>query len=77
MSISLDDDGPKEYIASTVVLQDSPLGPLPRNIMYNDVIIFPIPEEVTVLGYADDIALVTIHEECCTRKYGVEVAVYL
>ncbi|CAD7084849.1 unnamed protein product [Hermetia illucens] len=54
------DDGPKKYVVSAGIPQNSVLGPLLWNIMYNDVFKLPFSEEATVVGCADDIALVVI-----------------
>lgn len=62
-------EGPKEYIVQAVV----PQGPLLRNVMYIDVLMLPVPEETTTVGFPDDLAVVvatkhTEDVEVCTTK---------
>lgn len=67
------DEGVKYYHVSAGVPQGSVLGPLLWNIMYDGVLRLALPRGVKVIGFADDIAVVTvakhIHEvETATNK---------
>ena len=64
------DEGPKEYIVTAGVPQGSVLGPLLWNIMYNGVLALPVPEGTTIVGFADDLAVVV------AAKHPEDVEVY-
>lgn len=52
------DKGPKEHIITWSVLQDSVLGPLLCNVMYNRMLVLSVQEKTTVVSSADDLATV-------------------
>lgn len=51
------DEGTKEYNITSGVPQGSVLGPLLWNIMYNGVLELTLPDNVQIVGFADDIAI--------------------
>lgn len=63
-------DRPNEYIITAGVLQDSVLGPLLCNVMYNGMLLFPVADEATLVSFADDLAIVIV------AKFPEEVEVY-
>lgn len=55
------EDGTREYKISAGVPQGSVLGPFLWNVMYDGLLNMSLPSGAHLIGYADDIALVTIH----------------
>ncbi|XP_070132570.1 uncharacterized protein [Drosophila bipectinata] len=53
-------DGLKERVVSAGVPQGSVLGPLLWNTMYDGVLRLPMEEGTTIVGFADDIAIVVV-----------------
>lgn len=59
-----DDGKPMRFEMSCGVPQGSVLGPILWNVLYDDILRQKMPEGVTLIGYADDLALVvTAHTE--------------
>lgn len=46
----------KGYIPTASWPDGSVLGSLP-NVMYNEMFIFPVPDEATIVGFADELAM--------------------
>lgn len=51
------------YIVSAGVAQGSVLMALLWNIMYDGVLVLSVPEESTIVGFADDLAVVIIAKQ--------------
>ena len=58
--IYLTDEGKQEYIVTASVPRSSVLGPLLWNIMYDGVVRLRLPNGTTIVGFADDIAIVSV-----------------
>lgn len=56
------DRGMERYNITAGVPQGSVLGPLLWNIMYDGLLNLDLPKGATIIGYADDVALVISHE---------------
>lgn len=62
------DKGTKQYNVSGGVPQGSVLGPLLWNIMYDAVLRLRLPDNVKIVGFADDIALVCVAKQLSTAE---------
>lgn len=63
-------DGPKKYIVTADLPQDSVLGPLLWNAMYNGVLSLLMPKDITSIGFANDPAVVVV------AKHSEDVELY-
>ena len=59
------DQGKKEYAVTAVVPQGSVLGPFLWNVTYDDFLEIKLPERATLMGFADDVAMV-VTADCRT-----------
>lgn len=54
------EEAPLEWQVSNGVPQGSIVAPTLWNLMYDGVLPLPLPGEVSIVGYADDLALVAV-----------------
>lgn len=57
------DEGPQNYAITGGVPQGSVLGPLLWNVLYDGILRLPLPKDVQIIGYADDIAVTVVAKE--------------
>ena len=69
------EEGAKIYEVSAGVPQGSVLGPVLWNAMYNGIFLIDKPEGVTIVGYADDIAIVAVAKQIDELRAKCEATV--
>lgn len=69
------DNGVEQYNITAGVPQGSVLGPLLWNIMYNEVLNLPLPEGVLIIGFADDIGIVTVAKHISQIEAATSAAI--
>lgn len=68
-------EGKKEYRVTGGVPQGSVLGPLLWNVMYDGILRLQLPGKVSIVGFADDIALVIVAKEIDEAKTVSEASI--